>query len=416
MKQIIFLVILFCLFALSPIGAQAQESNTLQDSYPHVEENYFDQPQKDDQSSELDQNIVDQNQISQTDSPEVKQDFYTATVLNIEQKTDPSTGQQGKVKTVTLKITSGDKKGEEIKSSWLPASAEDEKIFSLKQNDMVIVQHTKMDNMESWSIMDKQRIGVFWWLLAFLVIILIAISRWYGLKSLVTLFLTALVVLYFLVPQIVKGTDPLMITIIAVGFFIIPSLLLSHGFNKKTYIAIAGILFSAIIVGIMAKLTINWAQLTGISTEETFYINLGDVKINLLNLLLAGIILGTVGVMDDIALTQSSVALELKKANPDLSWREIFKKAMKVGNDHISSVINTLFLAYVGASLPLILLLTQQKIPFMIAMQREFVATEIIRILIGTIGLVLTVPLTTIIAALIFTKTRIRPDYVESGN
>jgi len=397
-KCVLLIIVLITISLLNIFPVQAQENNDFQDSYSQDKSDYLDQPEN------LDQNILDQNQTSQTDTPEVKQGFYTATVVNVEQKTDPSTGQEGKVKTVTLEITSGDKKGQEAKSSWVPVSAEEEEIFSLNQGDKVIVQYTKMNEMESWSIMDKQRAGVLWWLLIILAVVLIVISRWYGIKSLATLFITALVILYFLVPQIAKGADPLIITILAAGFFIIPSLLLSHGFNKKTYIAIVGIVFSVIIVAILAKLVISWAQLTGINTEETFYINLGEQKINLLNLLLAGIILGTVGVMDDIAITQSSVVLELRKINKNLAWQEVFKKAMQVGNDHIASVINTLFLAYVGASLPLVLLLTQQEIPFMIAIQREFVATEIIRILVGTIGLVLTVPLTTVIAALIFTR------------
>lgn len=360
------------------------------------------------QSIDLDKNNSQDTAIDNVSAdyspPQVVQKFYTATIKNIEEKSDGANSQTGKVKNLTLLITSGDIKGKDVQSAWVSASSEEEEIFQLKVGDGLIVQYTNVNGQENFSVVDKQRNKVLFWFLLLLIAVLVLISRKVGFKSLLTLAITSLVILYYLVPQIIQGSDPLFVSIIAVIFFIIPSLFISHGFNKKTLIAIAGIIFSIIVVAVLAKLAIDWAGFTGINSEETLYINMGDKKINLLNLLLAAIVLGTAGAMDDIALTQTAVVMELRRLDRKISWQELFSKAMRIGNDHIASVVNTLFLAYLSASLPLVLLFSQQQIPFLIAIQRELVATEILRIIIGTIGLVLTVPLTTTIAAMVFTK------------
>jgi uncharacterized membrane protein len=234
---------------------------------------------------------------------------------------------------------------------------------------------------------------------------LILISKKQGLKALTSLIIIALVIIFFMVPGILKGYNPLLITFSTIAFFIIPTLLFSHGLHKKTYVAIAGIIFSVIMIGFMAQIVINIAQLTGINEAETMYINLFGNKIDLIHLLLSAIILGAVGVMDDITITQSSIVYEISKTNK-FNAKKLFTKAMRVGNDHISATINTLFLAYTSVSLPLIILISKQQENIFYLINREIIATEIIRIFIGTIGILLTIPITTFLASMVFSRNK----------
>lgn len=350
--------------------------------------------------------FIDQSNDSTLQSeekiPEVINNYYKATILEINKKIDPETGQVGKVHHLLANIDSTDKKGEQIKISWIPVNDSDD-IFKLKTNDKVILQETVVDGASNWSVVDKDRTSIFIYLFILLAILLILVSRVQGLKAIISLVATSLVIFLILIPLIIKGYDPFWTTLVAIMIFIIPTLIFSHGANKKTYIAIAGIIFSILMVGVLSKITIDVAQLTGINEEETFYINLFGNKINLVSLLFAGIILGAVGVMDDLTIIQSSLVYELSKSNK-LSVKKLFTKAMRVGNDHIAATINTLLLAYTAVSLPLIIFIAKQEKSFFYLINREVIATEIIRILIGTIGIVLTIPITTFIASIVFGK------------
>lgn len=307
-------------------------------------------------------------------------------------------------KEVNVKLLDGAKAGKIITVPW------DENYtgngqFVIKKSTKVILQcYQYENNKDNCFIVDKTRKGFLLFLAILLIGLIILISRKDGVRAIFGLIWTILTLVILFIPRIAAGTDPVIVTTVAVAIFVIPSLLISHGFNKKTYISIAGILISVVAVGILTKIAISFTGLTGINQEETMYLNVERDLINLLDLLTAGILIGTVGVLDDIVISQTSSVVELVKANSSLTVLAIFQRAMNIGRDHINAIINTLFLAYLSTSLPMMILIYQQKIPWQIALEREFIATEIIRILVSTIGLVIAVPLSTILAAKVFVK------------
>jgi uncharacterized membrane protein len=190
--------------------------------------------------------------------------------------------------------------------------------------------------------------------------------------------------------------------------FIIPvTFYLSHGFNKKTHVAIVGTIISLIITGVLAAVFVNISKLTGYASEEAGFLQseIGGT-INMKGVLLAGIIIGTLGVLDDITVSQSAIVYQLKKANKKLGFRQLFSRAMKVGHDHISSLINTLVLVYAGVAMPLLLLFVNNPRPFSEVINYEIIADEIVRTLVGSIGLITAVPITTVLAALWISEDR----------
>jgi len=184
--------------------------------------------------------------------------------------------------------------------------------------------------------------------------------------------------------------------------FIIPiTFYLSHGFNKKTTVAVGGTVIALIITGILAGIFVEAAKLTGFASEEAGFLQVAKQGlVNIKGLLLAGIIIGVLGVLDDVTVSQSAIVFQLKQANAKIKAGELYKRAMDVGKDHISSMVNTLVLVYTGAALPLLLLFIDNPHPFSEVVNYEIIADEIVRTLVGSIGLVLAVPITTLIASL----------------
>lgn len=228
------------------------------------------------------------------------------------------------------------------------------------------------------------------------------IAKKSGLMSILGMVASFLIIFKFLLPKILEGANPIFITLLA-SLFIIPiTFYLSHGLNKKTTIAVIGTFISLVVTAIFAHIFINSAKLTGFSTEEAGFLNsIREGFFDMRGLLYAGIIIGALGVLDDVTISQASIVEQLKNANPELGILELYKSAMNVGRDHISSMVNTLVLVYAGASLPLLLIFVNNPHPFGEIINYEFLAEEIVRTLVGSIGLILAVPITTFIASIV---------------
>ena len=277
-----------------------------------------------------------------------------------------------------------------------------------KVNDKLVVAHSKdFEGNDSFYITDYIRRGSLTLLFIIFILVTVLIARWRGMLSLVGMGISFLVIFYFILPKILSGYNPVGIAILG-SLIIIPiSFLLSHGLNKKTLIAIGGTLIALIITGILANVFVQAAKLTGFATEEAGFLQIAKQgAVNIKGLLLAGIIIGVLGVLDDITVSQSAIVSQLREANETLGFRELYKRAMRVGQDHISSMVNTLVLVYTGAALPLLLLFVDNPHPFGEIVNYEIIADEIVRTLVGSIGLVLAVPITTLIAALVFGRKR----------
>ncbi|HKZ83104.1 MAG TPA: YibE/F family protein [Anaerolineae bacterium] len=258
------------------------------------------------------------------------------------------------------------------------------------------------DGSDVLIITDAVRLDAMAWLAIAFVAIIVVVARWQGVRSLLGMLVSLLIITQFILPMILAGGDPVSISVAGSFVVLAVTLYLIYGWKRKTHAAVTGMLFSLIITGLLAALAVGLARLTGQGAEEALFLQASGAAINLRGLLLAGIIVGALGVLDDVTISQASAVTELAAANPDLAPLDVFRRAMNIGRDHIASTVNTLVLAYVGASLPLLLLFSIYPQPFAQTLNREFIAEEVVRTLVGSLGLVLSVPITTFLASVIF--------------
>jgi len=228
----------------------------------------------------------------------------------------------------------------------------------------------------------------------------VALGRWRGLRALGALGASLAVLVLFVLPAILQGSSPVAVAIVGSAVIMTVALFLSHGINVRTASALLGTLVSLGLTGILAMVFVGATRLTGLASEEAVYLQVSAERINLQGLILAGIIIGSLGVLDDVTVTQASAVWELRKANRSWGFSQLYRPAVRIGRDHIASTVNTLVLAYAGASLPLLVLFTQAERPLVEVAGGEVVATEIVRTLVGSIGLVASVPITTALTAL----------------
>lgn len=263
----------------------------------------------------------------------------------------------------------------------------------------VRVEASEVDGTVTYSIVDFQRSGPLLWLAGLFVVAVLAFGRWQGLRALVGLALTAVVVVTFLIPSILAGENPVPVALTASLAIMILTLYLAHGASPKTTAAVVGTSLALLLTGLLAAVFVEATTITGFSSEEARLANLTAGGINLRGLLLAGILLGGLGVLDDVTVSQSSLVFELANADRSLRFAGLVRSALRVGRDHVAATVNTLFLAYAGASLPLLILFATGVDPVTTVLTREVVAIEVVRTLVGSLGLIAAVPLTTALAA-----------------
>ena len=239
------------------------------------------------------------------------------------------------------------------------------------------------------------------WLTAIFVLVILAISRWKGLRSLLSMAFSLLVIIGYIIPHILAGEDPLRVSIIGSVILLGVTLYLTYGWNLKTHAAVLSMVFVLLITGTLATLFVFFTRLTGSGDENAlFLLQMLNTQINLRGLLLGGMIIGALGVLDDLVTTQASAVFELHHANEALGFRGLFRSAMRIGQDHVAATVNTLVLAYAGAALPMLLMFSLGRGNYGTLINFEFIAEEIVRTLVGSLGLVTAVPLTTAIAIL----------------
>jgi len=252
-----------------------------------------------------------------------------------------------------------------------------------------------------YSISDFQRQQPMLWLAIAFALVVVLFGRLRGALSLVGLGLSIAVVLVFMVPAILNGESALAVAVVGSVAVMLATILLAHGTGPKSMAAILGTAVALVVTVGLAVLFTELTHLTGRATEEATFLQINASGISLDGLLLAGMIVAALGVLDDVTVSQSSTVLALRAANPGQSFRELFMRAMDVGRDHVSATVNTLVLAYVGASLPLLLIFSSGQIPLLDAVNLEIIANEIVATLVGSIGLIAAVPITTALAALL---------------
>lgn len=273
-----------------------------------------------------------------------------------------------------------------------------------KLNDKVYVDvFIGSDGSETVYIVDYVRSRALLLLSLVFIFIVILVGRLKGFKALISLTLTFFIILKFILPQILAGRDPFVISLL--GGLIIMALIIyiTEGWHKKSHLAIFSVFLSLVLTLILSVVFTNLANLSGLAQDEAvFLIGVGQKVINFKGLLLAGMLIGALGVLDDIVVGQIEAVYRIREANPKLPSKRIFHLAYKVGNTHLGAIINTLFLTYAGAALPLLLLFIigqESGLSVLRALNTEAVATEIIRTMVGSIGVMASMPIATFLAA-----------------
>ncbi|MCW2643108.1 MAG: YibE/F family protein [Dactylosporangium sp.] len=303
--------------------------------------------------------------------------------------------------TVRVRLSDGPDAGKEV-STAMPGGPGAPVV---KAGDRVILMYLPdSPSDQPYQIIDHQRGLQLWALALAFAAAVIAFGRWRGLSALAGLAVSFAVLLLFVVPAILDGRPPLLVAIVGSAAIMLTVLYLTHGFTVTTSVAVLGTLASLALTGILAAVATGAAHLTGVSGEDSTYLNITYQHVNMRGLLLAGILIGSLGVLDDVAVTQAATVAELAHASPALTARQLYRAAGRVGRAHIASVINTIILAYAGASLPLLLLLAAGNRPLDEVLTNPNLAEEIVRSVVGTIGLIAAVPITTALAAVAATR------------
>ncbi|HEU5084272.1 MAG TPA: YibE/F family protein [Acidimicrobiales bacterium] len=270
---------------------------------------------------------------------------------------------------------------------------------------IVVTEYDIGDGAVSYTFADYQRARPMVLLAAIFVVAVVALGRFQGLRALGGLVVSAAVLLGYAFPALLDGHPPLAVALVSATIIALAALYLAHGVNDTTTVALLGTLGALALTGILGAIFTAAAQITGMASEDQIFLMVSAEGVDVRGLVLAGIVLGSLGVLDDVTVTQVSAVARLREANPAYGIRELYRSGVHIGRDHIASTVNTLVLAYAGAALPLLLFYSSIGVGFSESVTSEVVAVEVIRTLVGSIGLVAAVPITTVLAAVVVTGT-----------
>jgi uncharacterized membrane protein len=330
-------------------------------------------------------------------------DFYRGRVTSV--GSAPCKGSQGPVdlpcKAFEVDLREGPDAGETVNIEIV----DEPNAPDVQSGDQVIVGHSPDAPRDfRYFFSDHERRP---WLLGLGILfafVVVGFGRLKGLAALAGFALSLGLIIFFVLPAILEGQSPLLVAIVGGSAVMLGALYLAHGINARTTSAVLGTFASLGLTGLLALAFVEVSRLTGFSSEEALQLNIEAGQVNLRGLVLAGIIIGALGVLDDVTITQASAVWELRLANPAYGFSELYRSAIRIGRDHIASAVNTLLLAYAGASLPLLILFTLVGTRVGTVINSEVVAQEVVRTLVGSIGLIASVPITTALAAAVISR------------
>lgn len=316
---------------------------------------------------------------------------------------DPST--VGQCISIDFDVTSGPNAGSTGSFEMYPDVEQTTPPFEIG-DDIVVNEFELGDTGErAYTFADYQRATPLIILAVLFAGAVIALGRMQGLRALLGLVVSAFVLFLYVFPALLDGQPPLAVALVASSVIALAALYLAHGVNDTTTVALLGTLSALGLTGVLALIFTEMAQITGLASEDQILLLVSAEGIDVRGLVLAGIVLGSLGVLDDVTVTQVSAVARLREANPDYGVRELYRTGVRIGRDHIASTVNTLVLAYAGAALPLLLFYTNIGLGMSEAVTQEIIAVEVVRTLVGSIGLVSAVPITTLLAAIVVTGT-----------
>ena len=337
------------------------------------------------------------------------QETVKAKVLEVVEQSDRlimGTDATTTVQTLRIELLEGEKEGEVV--------ALDNDIMVLFVGDTIFVNRlVAIDETEYFTFKDVERRPQLFWMAALMVGLVLLFAGWQGMRALLSLGLSIAAIVFLLVPALLAGYEPALASLLIAGVILAVSLFLTHGIKPRVYIAFVGTFSAVGVTCLVAWLSVDWLRLTGFGSDASVYLNFSTGgTLDIAGLLLGSIIIGLLGVLDDVSITQASVVQELRGANPTLSSFELYKRAINVGRDHVGSLVNTLALAYLGTALPLVMFYSRANADFWQSINQEVIAAEILRIIIGSIGLILAVPFTTLVASWYFGNREVSADSV----
>ncbi|WP_418961420.1 YibE/F family protein [Streptomyces tritici] len=310
--------------------------------------------------------------------------------------------QQGQCTKATVEVTTGPEKGRTFTEIVQPDAPR-----QLHEGQGVVVAYAPDAPRDlQYSVADVNRKVPLAVLAGIFALAVVAVGRMRGVMALIALAVSFLVLTFFILPAILQGSNPLVVAVVGSSAIMLIALYMCHGLSARTSVAVLGTLISLLLIGLLGSLFIGWAALSGNTDDNTGLIHGLYPDIDMSGLLLAGVIIGSLGVLDDVTVTQTSAVWELHQADPRMGPRALYRAGIRIGRDHIASVVNTLVLAYAGAALPLLLLFSIAQSSVGTVANSELVAEEIVRTLVGSIGLVASVPVTTALAALVVSADR----------
>lgn len=268
----------------------------------------------------------------------------------------------------------------------------------ITEGDDVVVIESRAPEGETYAIVDHQRGTGLWVVAAAFALAVVAFGRWRGAAALAGLAVSFALLVFFVVPAILAGEPPLLVAIVGSAAIILTVLYLTHGLAVSTTVAVLGTLASLTLTGLLSLAAVTGLHLTGITDDISASLGTAH-SVNMEGLLLAGIVIGSLGVLDDVTVTQSATVGELARANPTYGFRQLYRAGSRVGRSHIASVINTIVLAYAGSALPLLVLIVASNDSLGGVVTDQLIAQEIVRSAVATLGLIAAVPMTTALAA-----------------
>jgi uncharacterized membrane protein len=333
---------------------------------------------------------------------EFREEYYKGRIIDMTK--DPVRDEFGFAqRLIKVQITSGEKSGEIVQVPVVSSGSPTEQEYSL--GEKVVIVETRGPIGNQFFIADRYRLPSLMYILLAFFLLAVIFAGIKGFTSVLGLVFSIFVLGAFIVPQIATGSNPLLVSVIGAFIIAFISLYLAHGFNKRTTLALGSTLITLVIASLFAVITVSLTKLFGLGSEEAAFLQAGQFgNVDTRGLLLGGIIIGALGVLDDITTAQVATVDEILKANPKLKIKDLYRRSISVGKEHIASLVNTLVLAYAGASMPLFLLFTTSTQPHWVTVNSEFIAEEMVRTIVGSAALILAVPISTYIAAYYFTK------------
>ncbi|MDB9944427.1 YibE/F family protein [bacterium] len=315
-------------------------------------------------------------------------------VITNEMKTIPGTDTEHLYQTIKVDVLDGPKEGEviTIENDYLELSEGDKLYFSYS---------VYIDGSEDYGVINIDRKGSLLFLIGIFFLAVIIFGRWQGVRSLFALAGSFFAIFYILMPGILGGWNPVLASVLVASVILFAAIFFTHGFNRESAVAYGGTMIAVFLTSLFAIVSVHLTDLSGFASEASVYLNFNtDGMLDFTALLLGAMIIGVLGVLDDVAVTQAAVVTELFNSNASLSRAEVYAKALRVGREHVGALVNTLVLAYTGASLPLLLHFYTASSNLSMSLSTELFATEIVRTIVGSIGLILAVPIVTVLAVL----------------